>query len=43
MKNPVNFIEVYGARAHNLKDIDVKIPRESLVVITGSPAVENRL
>ena len=35
MKNPVNFIEVYGARAHNLKDIDVKIPRESLVVITG--------
>ena len=35
MKNHVNFIEVYGARAHNLKDIDVKIPRESLVVITG--------
>ena len=35
MKNHVNFIEVYGARVHNLKDIDVKIPRESLVVITG--------
>jgi excinuclease ABC subunit A len=28
-------IEVYGAREHNLKDIDVKIPREKLVVITG--------
>ena len=28
-------IEVYGARAHNLKNIDVKIPREKLVVITG--------
>ncbi len=29
-----DFIEVYGARAHNLKNIDVKIPREKLVVIT---------
>ncbi len=29
------FIEVYGARVHNLKNIDVKIPREKLVVITG--------
>ncbi|WP_064965846.1 excinuclease ABC subunit UvrA [Tenacibaculum ovolyticum] len=29
------YIEVYGARAHNLKNIDVKIPREKLVVITG--------
>ena len=28
-------IEVYGARAHNLKNIDVRIPREKLVVITG--------
>ncbi|ANH60994.1 excinuclease ABC subunit UvrA [Dokdonia donghaensis] len=28
-------IEVYGARAHNLKNIDVMIPREKLVVITG--------
>lgn len=28
-------IEVYGARVHNLKNIDVKIPRDSLVVITG--------
>ncbi|MFT5435822.1 MAG: excinuclease ABC subunit A [Ulvibacter sp.] len=29
------FIEVFGTRVHNLKDIDVKIPREKLVVITG--------
>lgn len=29
------YIEVYGARAHNLKNITVKIPREKLVVITG--------
>jgi excinuclease ABC subunit A len=29
------YIEVYGARVHNLKNIDVKIPRNKLVVITG--------
>ncbi len=29
------YIEVYGARVHNLQNIDVKIPREKLVVITG--------
>ncbi|MDX2191307.1 MAG: excinuclease ABC subunit UvrA [Bacteroidota bacterium] len=29
------FIEVFGAREHNLKNIDVKIPRNKLVVITG--------
>ncbi len=28
-------IEVLGARVHNLKNIDVSIPREKLVVITG--------
>ncbi|MFM1912234.1 MAG: hypothetical protein RIR51_72 [Bacteroidota bacterium] len=28
-------VEVYGAREHNLKNIDVKIPRNQLVVITG--------
>ncbi|WP_298145536.1 excinuclease ABC subunit UvrA [Flavobacterium sp.] len=30
-----NHIEVIGARVHNLKNIDVKIPRDKLVVITG--------
>lgn len=28
-------IEIYGARVHNLKNIDVTIPRDSLTVITG--------
>ncbi|HJW37965.1 MAG TPA: excinuclease ABC subunit UvrA [Candidatus Udaeobacter sp.] len=28
-------IQVHGAREHNLKNIDVKIPRQQLVVITG--------
>ena len=28
-------IIIHGARAHNLKDIDVKIPKNKLVVITG--------
>lgn len=32
---PDEFIEIIGARAHNLKNIDVSIPRERLVVITG--------
>lgn len=29
------FIEIHGARVHNLKNIDVAIPRNQLVVITG--------
>ena len=29
------FIKIRGARAHNLKDIDVDIPRRKFVVITG--------
>jgi len=29
------FIEVYGAREHNLKNIDINIPKNKLVVITG--------
>jgi len=29
------WIEVYGARVHNLKNIDVSIPRDCLTVITG--------
>lgn len=30
-----NSIDVQGARVHNLKNIDIKIPRDQLVVITG--------
>ena len=29
------FIEIYGAKEHNLKNIDLKIPRNKLVVFTG--------
>jgi excinuclease ABC subunit A len=29
------FLEILGARVHNLKNIDLKIPRNELVVITG--------
>ncbi len=28
-------IEIYGAREHNLKDIDVSVPKKKFVVITG--------
>ena len=30
-----DYIEIYGAREHNLKNIDLKIPRNELVVFTG--------
>lgn len=35
MNEEKDLIEVQGARVHNLKNIDVAIPREKLVVITG--------
>lgn len=35
MTDETEKISVYGARVHNLKDIDVEIPRNSLTVITG--------
>lgn len=34
-KNNDKFIEIKGAKVHNLKNIDLKIPRNKLVVITG--------
>ena len=33
--NPRDFILIKGAQLHNLKNIDVAIPRNKLVVITG--------
>ena len=35
MNNQEEKIEVYGARVHNLKNVDVVMPRNSLTVITG--------
>ncbi|HET7896843.1 MAG TPA: excinuclease ABC subunit UvrA, partial [Flavisolibacter sp.] len=29
------FIEVFGAKEHNLKNVDISIPKNKLVVITG--------
>ena len=31
----MKFIEIKGAKAHNLKNISLKIPRDKLTVITG--------
>src|SRR5579884_827772 len=33
--NGQEFIEVFGAKEHNLKNVDIAIPKNSLVVITG--------
>lgn len=33
--NQEEYIEVIGAREHNLKNIDISIPRDKLVVVTG--------
>jgi len=35
MAEEIEKVNVYGARVHNLKNIDVEIPRNSLTVITG--------
>ena len=31
----MDFIEITGAKSHNLKNISLKIPRDKLVVVTG--------
>lgn len=35
LANSSNYIEVLGSRVHNLKNLDVRIPKNQLVVITG--------
>ena len=34
-EHPDRYIRIRGARQHNLKDIDIDIPRDQLVVLTG--------
>ena len=35
IESPQETIDVFGAREHNLKNIDISIPKNKLVVITG--------
>jgi excinuclease ABC subunit A len=35
MSKELDYIQIFGAREHNLKNIDLKIPRNKLVVFTG--------
>jgi excinuclease ABC subunit A len=35
MENQKDFISIYGARVHNLKNVNLQIPRKKLVVFTG--------
>ena len=32
---PAKYLHIKGAREHNLKDVELKIPRDSFVVFTG--------
>jgi len=35
MKNNKNFIEIYGAKTHNLKNLNLKIPAREIIILTG--------
>ena len=35
MKEEQEYIEVIGARVHNLKNVNVRLPRHAMTVITG--------
>ncbi|MDY6394840.1 MAG: excinuclease ABC subunit UvrA, partial [Bacteroidales bacterium] len=35
MENKKEYIEIFGAKAHNLQNVSLKIPRNALVTITG--------
>ena len=35
MKDNKQYIKIRGAKEHNLKNIDINIPRNELVVLTG--------
>ena len=39
--NHRDWIRVKGARTHNLKDVDVDIPRDCFVVVSGVLVLEN--
>ena len=32
---PQDYLEIRGARVHNLQNIDLKLPHDKLIVITG--------
>ena len=32
---PHEFIDIRGAREHNLKNIDLKLPKDQLIIFTG--------
>ncbi len=40
-KKEEQYIKIRGANEHNLKNVDVDIPRDELVVLTGLPVPEN--